>query len=131
MSALTGVVSVVLFLPCVFKEFSTLDKVSPDGNAGDDTTETLNIAEAEAMNANGSSLPKTSIKGSPSSISNNYFLVYSTTPTMTLAHCNNRMNIRLMLHYLCANNSTMKPIVFCTFSLILFQFSGLHGNIIK
>ena len=130
MSALTGVVSVVLFLPCVFKEFSTLDKVSPDGNAGDDTTETLNIAEAEAMNANGSSLPKTSIKGL-TLISNNYFRVYSTTPTMTLAHCNYRMNIRLMLHYLCTNNSTMKPIVFCTFSLILFQFSGLHGNIIK
>ena len=75
MSALTGVVSVVLFLPCVFKEFSTLDKVSPDGNAGDDTTETLNIAEAEAMNANGSSLPKTSIKGL-TLISNNYFRVY-------------------------------------------------------
>ena len=64
MSALTGVVSVILFLPCVFKEFSAQDKISSDGNAGDDTTETLNIAEAEAMNANGSSLPNTSIKGS-------------------------------------------------------------------
>ena len=62
MSALTGMVSVVLVLPCVFKEFSTQGKVSHEGNAKDDTTETLNIAEAEAMNADISSSPKINIK---------------------------------------------------------------------
>ena len=45
MSAVTGMVSIVLFLPCIFNE--TKDQVMADGNAGDDTTETLNIAEAE------------------------------------------------------------------------------------
>ena len=34
-----------------------------DGNTGDDTTDTLNIAEAEAMNVNGSFQQKTNIKG--------------------------------------------------------------------
>ena len=113
-SALTGVVSVVLFLPCIFKEFSTLDKASPDGNAGDDTTETLNIAEAEAITANGSSLPQTSIKGS-TPLFNNYLRVYRTTLTLNLIHCNTSMKIRLKLLYFCTNNSRITPILYSTF----------------
>ena len=63
MSALTGLVSIVLFLPCIFKEFSTQNKTATDGNAEEDTTETLNIAEAEAINKSSNSRPPTSIKG--------------------------------------------------------------------
>ena len=63
-SALTGVASIVLFLPCIFKEFSTQEKaVNGDGNAGDETTETLNIAEAEAFKSNDNSSHEAIIKG--------------------------------------------------------------------
>ena len=63
-SALTGVASIVLFLPCIFKEFSTQEKaVNGDGNARDETTETLNIAEAEVFKSNGNSSHIAIIKG--------------------------------------------------------------------
>ena len=62
-SASTGIASVVLFLPCVFKEFSTLENGKTNGNAEDDTTETVNIAEAEAMNGKDSSKPIADKKG--------------------------------------------------------------------
>ena len=52
-------ISVVLFLPCIFKEFSAQDKGMNNGNeAEDDTTETLNIADAETMNGNATTFPK-------------------------------------------------------------------------
>ena len=48
-SATTGLASIILFLPCVFKEFSTLDVGKSNGNAKDDTTETLKMDEAETL----------------------------------------------------------------------------------
>ena len=48
-SATTGLASIILFLPCVFKEFSTLDVDKSNGNAKDDTAETLKMDEAEAL----------------------------------------------------------------------------------
>ena len=49
----------MLFLPCIFKEFSAQDKGMNNGNeAEDDTTETLNIADAETMNGNATTFPK-------------------------------------------------------------------------
>ena len=62
-SASTGLASVILFLPCVFKEFSTQETGKSNGNAEDDTTETLNIAEAEAMNGKDSAKPHIDKKG--------------------------------------------------------------------
>ena len=62
-SASTGLASVILFLPCVFKEFSTQGNGNSNGNAEDDTTETVNIAEAEAMNGKDSSRPIPDKKG--------------------------------------------------------------------
>ena len=61
MGALTGLVSIVLFLPCIFKEFSTQNKTITDGNAEEDTTETLKIAEAEGINKNSNSRPETNM----------------------------------------------------------------------
>ena len=62
-SASTGLASVILFLPCVFKEFSTQGTGNSNGNAENDTTETVNIAEAEAMNGKDSSRPIPDKKG--------------------------------------------------------------------
>ena len=62
-SASTGLASVILFLPCVFKEFSTQETGKSNGNAEDDTTETLNIAEAEAMKGKDSAKPHIDKKG--------------------------------------------------------------------
>ena len=62
-SASTGLASVILFLPCVFKEFSTQEAGKSNGNAEDDTTETLNIAEAEEMNGKDSANPHIIKKG--------------------------------------------------------------------
>ena len=62
-SALTGMVSIVLFLPCIFKEFSTKNNKAKEGNADEDTTETLNIAEAESITKKSDSRPKVNIKG--------------------------------------------------------------------
>ena len=73
MSALTGLISVVLFLPCIFKEFSTQNRTATNGNAEEDTTETLNIAEAEAIHKNSSSRPPTKMKGQTLTIFKNTF----------------------------------------------------------
>ena len=63
-SALTGVVSVILFLPCIFKEFSTQNRSPKDEQAEDDTAETLNIAEVGTTDQNSNSQPPKNIKGS-------------------------------------------------------------------
>ena len=53
-SALTGVASIVLFLPCIFKEFSTQEKaVNGDGNAGDDTVQGNCPISSQVCQANG------------------------------------------------------------------------------
>ena len=65
-SALTGMVSIVLFMPCIFKEFSAKDIRNRQGganNSDEGTAETLNIADAETTIKKVNLPSKTPLKG--------------------------------------------------------------------
>ena len=58
-----GLVSIMMFLPCVFKEYSSHDVGISNRNIDNVTTETVNISEAEERNDKDVTKPQIEKKG--------------------------------------------------------------------
>ena len=58
-----GLVSIMMFLPCVFKEYSSHDMGKSNRSIDHVTTETVNISEAEERNDKDVTKPQIEKKG--------------------------------------------------------------------